>query len=216
MPTYLVSHPGVDKVTFTGSTAVGRQIAATCGDLLRPVTLELGGKSAAIILGDADLMSNLEGLFQIALLKQRANLCCQRTHPRTALTVQETLGVLCALVSGASVGDPLDPQTQIGPLVSRAIVQPCRGLHRQGRRRVPDSSRGGGRPRELAKGWFVKAHAVRGCRPRKHDRPGDLRACARRDPVRRRRRRSSDRQQHEVRSRGHYLDLGREAPRRRT
>src|SRR5262249_18898689 len=51
----LVSHPGVDKVAFTGSTAAGRQIAATCGRLLRPVTLELGGKSAAVVLPDADL-----------------------------------------------------------------------------------------------------------------------------------------------------------------
>ena len=51
----LVSHPGVDKVSFTGSTATGRQIGAVCGELLRPVTLELGGKSAAIILDDADL-----------------------------------------------------------------------------------------------------------------------------------------------------------------
>ncbi len=65
---YLVSHRDVDKVTFTGSTTVGRQIAKTCGELLRPVTLELGGKSAAIILDDADLTANIEGLFQATLL----------------------------------------------------------------------------------------------------------------------------------------------------
>ena len=52
---YLVGHPGVDKVAFTGSTAAGRSIAETCGRLLRPVTLELGGKSAAIVLDDVDL-----------------------------------------------------------------------------------------------------------------------------------------------------------------
>ncbi|MFP5368733.1 MAG: aldehyde dehydrogenase family protein, partial [Actinomycetes bacterium] len=51
----LVKHPGVDKVAFTGSTPVGRKIAAACGELLRPVTLELGGKSSAIVLPDADL-----------------------------------------------------------------------------------------------------------------------------------------------------------------
>ena len=50
----LVGHPGVDKVSFTGSTAVGRQIAATCGAALKRVSLELGGKSAAIVLDDAD------------------------------------------------------------------------------------------------------------------------------------------------------------------
>ena len=59
---HLVSHPGVDKVSFTGSTAVGRIIGETCGRLLRPVTLELGGKSAAIILDDADLNATMRGL----------------------------------------------------------------------------------------------------------------------------------------------------------
>jgi acyl-CoA reductase-like NAD-dependent aldehyde dehydrogenase len=59
---HLVSHPGVDKVSFTGSTAVGRLIAQECGRLLRPVTLELGGKSAAVILEDADLDATIKGL----------------------------------------------------------------------------------------------------------------------------------------------------------
>nr|WP_034715592.1 aldehyde dehydrogenase family protein [Intrasporangium chromatireducens] len=62
---YLVSHPGVDRESFTGSTAAGRAIGETCGRLLRPVTLELGGKSAAIALDDADL----EAFFGVALLK---------------------------------------------------------------------------------------------------------------------------------------------------
>ncbi|HEX7823970.1 MAG TPA: aldehyde dehydrogenase family protein, partial [Mycobacterium sp.] len=57
---YLVEHPGIDKVAFTGSTAAGRSIAETCGRLLRPVTLELGGKSAAIVLDDADLSTHLD------------------------------------------------------------------------------------------------------------------------------------------------------------
>jgi acyl-CoA reductase-like NAD-dependent aldehyde dehydrogenase len=56
---YLVGHPGVDKVSFTGSTPAGRAIAETCGRLLRPVTLELGGKSAAVVLDDADLASTM-------------------------------------------------------------------------------------------------------------------------------------------------------------
>lgn len=59
---YLVAHPGVDKVAFTGSTATGRVVAEICGRLMRPVTLELGGKSAAIILDDADLDATMRGL----------------------------------------------------------------------------------------------------------------------------------------------------------
>ncbi|MFI7293155.1 aldehyde dehydrogenase family protein [Streptomyces sp. NPDC050121] len=64
---YLVGHPGVDKVAFTGSTATGRAIAEQCGRLLRPVTLELGGKSAAIVLDDADLEPNLDAFFRATL-----------------------------------------------------------------------------------------------------------------------------------------------------
>lgn len=59
---YLVAHPGVDKVAFTGSTATGRVVAEICGRLMRPVTPELGGKSAAIILDDADLDATMRGL----------------------------------------------------------------------------------------------------------------------------------------------------------
>jgi len=65
---YLVSHPHIDKVAFTGSTAAGRSIGETCGRLLRPVSLELGGKSAAIVLEDADLSSAAEALFGATLL----------------------------------------------------------------------------------------------------------------------------------------------------
>lgn len=65
---YLVAHPGVDKVAFTGSTAAGRAIAEVCGSLLRPVTLELGGKSAAIVLDDADLPAYLPQFFGACLV----------------------------------------------------------------------------------------------------------------------------------------------------
>jgi aldehyde dehydrogenase (NAD+) len=65
---YLIAHPGVDKVAFTGSTAAGRSIAEVCGRLLRPVTLELGGKSAAILLDDADLDTQVAKLFGASLL----------------------------------------------------------------------------------------------------------------------------------------------------
>ena len=68
---YLVDHPGVDKVAFTGSTAAGRAIAETCGRMLRPVTLELGGKSAAIVLDDADVAQTVRGLSSTS--------CCSTT-----------------------------------------------------------------------------------------------------------------------------------------
>jgi len=65
---YLVAHPGIDKVAFTGSTQAGRQIGEVCGRMLRPVTLELGGKSAAIVLDDADLAATAQGLASTSLL----------------------------------------------------------------------------------------------------------------------------------------------------
>jgi geranial dehydrogenase len=78
---YLVSHPGVDKVAFTGSTAAGRAIGKVCGEMLRPVSLELGGKSAAIILGDADLDAIFGRLQFISLMNNGQILRRLRPHP---------------------------------------------------------------------------------------------------------------------------------------
>ncbi len=113
---YLVAHPGIDKVCFTGSTSAGRQIAETCGRMLRPVTLELGGKSAAIVLEDADLdLSKIgERLFNATLLNngQTCFLGTRILAPRSRY--HEIIGALEGLVSSLTVGDPLDPATQIG------------------------------------------------------------------------------------------------------
>jgi acyl-CoA reductase-like NAD-dependent aldehyde dehydrogenase len=153
---YLVSHPDVDKVSFTGSSAVGREIARTCGELLRPVTLELGGKSAAILLDDVDLAANIEGLFQATLLNN-GQTCVANTRilvPRSRY--QETIDTFATLMSGAVIGDPLDPQTQVGPLVSdthRTRVEKfIAGSQEQGARLVT----GGSRPAQFDTGWFVE------------------------------------------------------------
>src|SRR5262249_56920278 len=76
---YLVRHDGVDKVAFTGSTAAGRRIAAICGEQLKRVSLELGGKSAAIILDDADLAATVEGL-KMASLMNNGQACVAQTR----------------------------------------------------------------------------------------------------------------------------------------
>src|SRR5206468_6953872 len=75
---HLVRHPGVDKVAFTGSTAAGRKIAAICGEQLKRVSLELGGKSAAIILDDADLDATLEALLPAAIMNN-GQACAAQT-----------------------------------------------------------------------------------------------------------------------------------------
>ncbi|MCF8572288.1 aldehyde dehydrogenase [Gordonia sp. HY002] len=114
----LVAHTGVDKVAFTGSTATGRAVGRQCGDLLRPVTLELGGKSAAIILDDADLAGSVESLFG-AIFINNGQTCFRSSRvlaPRNRYA--EIVDLLASLSADATMGDPLDPRTAVGPLVN--------------------------------------------------------------------------------------------------
>ncbi|MBE7162423.1 MAG: aldehyde dehydrogenase family protein [Williamsia herbipolensis] len=114
----LVRHPGVDKVAFTGSTGVGRKIAAACGELLRPVTLELGGKSAAIVLDDADL-DHLASVLIRSCMRNTGQTCYISTRvlaPRSRY--EEIVDVIARTISVAPVGDPTDPGTVFGPLAS--------------------------------------------------------------------------------------------------
>ncbi|MGW2053794.1 aldehyde dehydrogenase [Streptomyces sp. NPDC001840] len=153
---YLVSHPGVDKVSFTGSTAAGRRIAAACAALLRPVTLELGGKSAAVILDDADLEAHTEQLFMASLINN-GQTCYASTRilaPRSRYP--EIVEFYTAMARGAVVGDALDHATQIGPLVSAEQRDRVEGYIHKGRSEGARLTTGGGRPAGLDRGWFVE------------------------------------------------------------
>ena len=153
---YLVAHPGVDKVAFTGSTAAGRSIGETCGRLLRPVTLELGGKSAAIVLDDADLTADLESLF-LATLVNNGQTCHLGTRVLApASRYGEVVDTLTSFVEGLSVGDALDEATQIGPLVSSAQRDRVEGYIAKGKSDGARLTVGGGRPAGLDRGWFVE------------------------------------------------------------
>jgi acyl-CoA reductase-like NAD-dependent aldehyde dehydrogenase len=114
----MVDHPGVDKVAFTGSTAVGREIGAKCGGALKRVTLELGGKSPNIILPDADLDAAVKGSFQGIYFNSG-----QACNAGSRLFVQERLfdevvERLAGFAREARLGPGLDPDSQFGPLVS--------------------------------------------------------------------------------------------------
>jgi acyl-CoA reductase-like NAD-dependent aldehyde dehydrogenase len=114
----MVDHPGVDKVAFTGSTEVGREIGAKCGRALKRVTLELGGKSPNIILPDADLEAAVKGSFQ-GIYSNSGQAC----NAGSRLFVQaglfdEVVARLSAFAREAKLGPGLDPDTQFGPLVS--------------------------------------------------------------------------------------------------
>ena len=153
---YLVGHPGVDKVAFTGSTRTGREIAERCGRLLRPVTLELGGKSAGILLDDVDLARALKGLFSASLLNngQTCFISTRILAPRTRY--DEVVDALTAMVASLPVGDPLDPRTLIGPLASarqrRSVEAAIAGGIAEGGR----VTTGGGRPPGFDRGFYVE------------------------------------------------------------
>ena len=151
---YLVTHPDVDKVSFTGSTAAGRAIAESCGRLLRPVTLELGGKSAAIVLDDADLRSSLESFFAATLLNN-GQICWLGTRvlaPRSRYA--EVVDTVTDLARSTVVGDPLEPATQMGPLVSARQRDRVESYIAKGLSEGARLTAGGGRPRDC--GWFVE------------------------------------------------------------
>ena len=153
---HLVAHPGVDKVSFTGSTAAGRAIAETCGRLLRPVTLELGGKSAAIVLDDADLMANIEKFFAATMLNN-GQICWLGTRVLApASRYKEVVDTVTGLVSSLTIGDPMDRATQMGPLVSDRQRTRVEGYIAKGSSDGGRLTTGGRRPEGFDKGWFVQ------------------------------------------------------------
>ncbi|WP_410624413.1 aldehyde dehydrogenase [Amycolatopsis sp. cmx-8-4] len=114
---YLVKHPDVDKVAFTGSTRAGRRIASLAGEQLKRVSLELGGKSAAVILPDADLAAAIQGL-KFGSLLNNGEACIAQTRilaPRGRY--DEVVAGLKEMVESLPVGDPADEKTFIGPMV---------------------------------------------------------------------------------------------------
>jgi betaine-aldehyde dehydrogenase len=154
---HLVRHPDVDKVAFTGSTAAGRKIAAICGEQLKRVSLELGGKSAAIILDDADLGATVEGL-KFASLMNNGQACVAQTRVLASKKrYDEVVDALATMVGGLSVGDPAEATTEIGPLVAerqQERVEKYIALGQEEGARVVVG--GNGRPEGLEKGWYVR------------------------------------------------------------
>jgi aldehyde dehydrogenase (NAD+) len=153
----LASHPGVDKIAFTGSTAAGREIGAQCGRGLRRCSLELGGKSAAIFLDDVDLDAAARALRYTSYVNN-GQACAAQTRilvPEAMYT--EAVAAIAEMTERLTVGDPHDPATNIGPLVS------CRQRERV-RRYIDLAMKEGARlvvggpkpPPEQPVGWFVQ------------------------------------------------------------
>jgi hypothetical protein len=180
---HLVNHPGVDKVSFTGSTAAGRKIGAACGANLKRFSLELGGKSAAILLDDVNLEESIPLMLPNAIMNN-GEACISLTRilaPRDRYN--EVAEALVEQVRAMKVGDALDPATE----------------DRAGGR----SQSGSGRwtPRGDRQGLVRRAHRLRRRGQQHAHRPGgDLRAGAVSDPLRQRCRRRPDRQRLRVRT----------------
>ncbi len=153
---YLVRHPKVDKVSFTGSTVAGKKIGAICGEQLKRFSLELGGKSAAIILDDANLEETLPMLLPNALMNN-GQACIAQTRilaPRDRY--QEVVDALSERMAAMKVGDPLDPTVEVGPLVAERQRDRVEGYIKIGQEEGAKVAIGGGRPAGLDKGWFVE------------------------------------------------------------
>ncbi len=152
----LTNNPELDKFTFTGSSAVGKEIAKIAAEKLKPCTLELGGKSAAIILEDADLDSTLPMLVFSGLMNS-GQACVGQTRilaPRSRY--DEVVEKLSAAVSGMLPGLPTDPAAMIGPLISEKQRERVEGYIKKG---VEEGARvvvGGERPEGLDSGWYVQ------------------------------------------------------------
>jgi aldehyde dehydrogenase (NAD+) len=153
---YLVRHPGVDKVGFTGSTEAGRKVGAICGEMLKRCTLELGGKSAAIVLEDADLAASIPMLMPSALMNN-GEACIAQTRilaPRSRY--DDVVEAVAEAVEGSTVGDPTDPSVAVGPLVAERQRERVLGYIEKGKAEGAKAVVGGGRPAGLERGWYVE------------------------------------------------------------
>ena len=152
---HLVAHPGTDKVAFTGSTDAGKRIMARCAERVTRVSLELGGKSAAIVCADADLAVAVPRLVGGGM-HLSGQVCGAHTRVLVARSrYDEVVEAAGAAAEAVRYGDPLDPATVMGPLVAERHRDRVEGFIASA---VDEGARivtGGVRPAHLPRGWYV-------------------------------------------------------------
>ncbi|MDT5008428.1 MAG: aldehyde dehydrogenase [Mycobacterium sp.] len=151
----LVRHRGVDKISFTGSSATGRRIAAICGEQLKRVSLELGGKSAAIILDDADVGRTVESL-KMASLMNNGQACVAQTRILVSeRRHDDVVDALAEMMTNLRVGDPAEESTDIGPLVAQRQQHRVQGYIQAG---LDEGAKlvVGGTEKPYDRGWYVQ------------------------------------------------------------
>jgi aldehyde dehydrogenase (NAD+) len=152
----LVEHPLVDKIAFTGSTAAGRIIGAKCGELIRRCTLELGGKSAAVVLEDADLDVLMAGLGTASFMNNSQTCTTQSRILAPRSRYDEVVEAVAEFSRSLKVGDPLDPSTTLGPMASEHHLARVTGYIDIARQDGARLVTGGGKPAGQDRGWFVE------------------------------------------------------------
>jgi aldehyde dehydrogenase (NAD+) len=152
----LVRHPGVDKVAFTGSSAAGRRIASICGERMARCTLELGGKSAAVILDDVDIGQAAQSITGPAVWLA-GQVCSSLTRVVVSKHRHDSLlDALSAAFGQVKVGDPFDPAVRMGPLAMRRQRDRIESIIAKGKASGATLAAGGGRPAHLKRGFFLE------------------------------------------------------------
>jgi aldehyde dehydrogenase (NAD+) len=151
----LVTHPGVDKIAFTGDTSTGKQIMKLCADGLKKVSLELGGKSPNIVFADADLDAASRGALN-AIFYNKGEVCAAGSRLLVEEPVKEEfLAKVADRAKKTTVGDPLDKNTRMGPVISKGQLDKVMEYVEAGKKDGAKLVAGGDRPANLQKGYFV-------------------------------------------------------------
>lgn len=157
----LISHPLVNKIAFTGSTQVGRMIGAKAGDALKRVQLELGGKSAAVVLEDVDVSEIVDSL-AAGVFANAGQMCVANSRILVhASRYSEVVDALSAQAEGYTLGDPFDQDTTMGPLVSQRQRDRVLGFIDAGRAEGVTYAAGGAAAK-LPQGYFVEPTVAAG------------------------------------------------------
>jgi aldehyde dehydrogenase (NAD+) len=153
---YLVCRPDIDKVAFTGSTAAGRRIGAVCGERIARVSLELGGKSAAIILDDINI-ADVVATLTPGMCRLNGQVCASLT--RVVVSQQrhdEFVDAFADSMRGIQIGNSRDSNTQLGPVAMKRQLDRVEGYIAKGKSEGAKLATGGGRPKDLNRGYFVE------------------------------------------------------------
>jgi aldehyde dehydrogenase (NAD+) len=153
----LITNPRVDKISFTGSTAAGKRVAAACAEQIKRCSLELGGNAAAVILDDADPMETANHLIGMSLANNNGEACIVQGRVLVPeRRAGEYVEAICAAAKGIPTGDPTDARTMLGPMVTSRHRDRVMDYIRMGSTEGARLVHGGGRPAGLDRGWYVE------------------------------------------------------------